>query len=250
MGPDRLVLGAVVHEHAPHVLHQADGADVADQEQHLERAVDEVEGDRAGPQARAARSAGAAAHEDEQTRRAARRSCTPVKPGRARRPCPACGSAGWSRPAGAPPRPRRRPRPPARWAEKDSAEKPFIIDSSSTTPPRRNGQRRKRCRSESERQRSSRTTSSPPGRRQATANERGERIITPSMTAWPPTLQGFGSGLIRSAGARRRRRFAPSGANAHFAVSSAPVPRAASRPYLRLKRSMRPAESTSFCLPV
>jgi hypothetical protein len=39
-------------------------------------------------------------------------------------------------------------------------------------------------------QRSSLTTISPLGRRTAIASEWGERIITPSKIAWPPTLIG------------------------------------------------------------
>jgi hypothetical protein len=43
-------------------------------------------------------------------------------------------------------------------------------------------------------------TIDPFARRQTTANDLGDRIITPSMTAWPPTLSGnFGvtSGTLR-----------------------------------------------------
>src|SRR5690606_9823236 len=72
-------------------------------------------------------------------------------------------------------------------AEKVRAETPLTSDSSRTTAPRKSGQRRRRRPPHTGRQASSLITMAPSGRRHTTVNEDGERIITPSMTAWPPT---------------------------------------------------------------
>jgi len=77
----------------------------------------------------------------------------------------------------------------AAWfAANVSADRPLCRDSTRTTAPRRKGQRRNRSRSQTERQGPSRITRSPFWRRTATAKDRGLRIITPSMTACPPTF--------------------------------------------------------------
>ena len=67
----------------------------------------------------------------------------------------------------------------------------------------------------------------PSGRRTATAQTRGVRIMTPSRTAWPP-MGGLSLRAARHAGGY-------------------PLEARASR---RWKRSTRPPVSTSFCLPV
>ena len=51
VGVDRLVLGAVILEHAAHVGHQPDEAEVAEQDDHLDGAVHGVERHRAGVEA-------------------------------------------------------------------------------------------------------------------------------------------------------------------------------------------------------
>ena len=82
---------------------------------------------------------------------------------------------------------------------------------------------------------SSLITIDPSGRRQTTVKDAGERIITPSMTAWPPTSGRFAS---------------PTAAAASRPTAAYPWPWPLVRPYFLLKRSTRPALSSSFCLPV
>ena len=70
---------------------------------------------------------------------------------------------------------------------------------------------------------------SPSGVRTATAHVVAPRIITPSMTAWPPMYFGC-SEMVRLLDA---------GSAGYFFFA-----------YRLLKRSTRPPVSTSFCLPV
>jgi hypothetical protein len=72
-------------------------------------------------------------------------------------------------------------------AENVSAEMPFHSDSSKTMAPRKNGNRRNLAPAHNGRHASSLMAMLPSGRRHTTVNDRGDRIITPSMTAWPPT---------------------------------------------------------------
>src|SRR5262249_46277625 len=64
---------------------------------------------------------------------------------------------------------------------------PLCMDSNRVTAPRTNGTLARRLLHAAS-QGCSRTTICPPLRRIATAKHLGERIITPSSTAWPPTL--------------------------------------------------------------
>ena len=63
--------------------------------------------------------------------------------------------------------------------------------SPSTTGPRTKGQPSTGQRAARERRGSFFTSISPEGRRTATHRRVGAFIITPSITAWPPTLAGF-----------------------------------------------------------
>jgi hypothetical protein len=75
------------------------------------------------------------------------------------------------------------------WALADmpSALKPMLSDSTSATTPRITGQRSARWRLVQETSGNDRTSIPPSGWRVATAQVETPRIITPSMTAWPPT---------------------------------------------------------------
>ena len=109
------------------------------------------------------------------------------------------------------------------------------------------------------------TTIPPPGGRTAVATAVGQRIMTPSSTAWPPTAgrgraERSSSALVmewvlvlpvRGALARglgrlvRRGRTLGRRLRAALGVASVCVPW-----YLRRNLSTRPAVSMSFCLPV
>ena len=71
-------------------------------------------------------------------------------------------------------------------AEKFNERKPRTSAWIITTAPLTTGQRRTGCMSASAAILWRKTAIRPSGRRTATAIERGERIITPSRTAWPP----------------------------------------------------------------
>ena len=76
--------------------------------------------------------------------------------------------------------------------------------SKSETAPRTTGQPRGLKRRVTEAKGRSRKASVPSGRRTATAMREGERIMTPSMTAWPPTgRNGMGPPDARTAPGRR-----------------------------------------------
>ena len=77
---------------------------------------------------------------------------------------------------------------PDTWAEKDRAFMPYPRDSTRETTPRRKGFFRMGYRSLMLPAGFRSTVISPLGLRTATAIFPGPRIITPSMTAWPPTL--------------------------------------------------------------
>ena len=100
-------------------------------------------------------------------------------------------------------------------------------DSPSATMPRSTGSRSQRRRIATDSASSTVVVMRPSGRRTATAQTRGVRIMTPSRTAWPPI-----GGLPSAPPATR---------------ASYPLEARASR---RWKRSTRPPVSTSFCLPV
>ena len=86
---------------------------------------------------------------------------------------------------------------------------------------------------------------SPSSVRTATAQLDSPRIITPSMTAWPPMYRGwFDDGIVLAPvgglGTREEcQAFFLATLVAFWALA-----------YRRWKRSTRPPVSTSFCLPV
>jgi len=91
----------------------------------------------------------------------------------------------------------------------------------------------------------------PSGMRTATAALVEDRIITPSITAWPPAFSSE-PGRTHASGVSEVPPFSaidsrmpdlPGGGGGYFPVSSL-------RPYFLLYLSTMPAESISFCLPV
>ena len=77
---------------------------------------------------------------------------------------------------------------PAFCADQESALNPSVNASASTKKPRRNGIDAKRFRLVAAGSSLRLASMTPSGRRTATAHEAGARIMTPSMTAWPPTV--------------------------------------------------------------
>ena len=78
---------------------------------------------------------------------------------------------------------------PAFSADHDSARNPSVSDSRRTKTPRMNGDLRSLGTAGHAREaRGVCASMTPSGRRTATAQASGARIITPSMTACPPTL--------------------------------------------------------------
>jgi hypothetical protein len=121
-----------------------------------------------------------------------------------------------------------------------SARKPRESDSASATTPRTTGARAQRRRRADEASGNDSTSIAPLWRRTATAHAEAPRIMTPSMTAWPPM-----------GASRAEDRAMPNGSAGRAARWSEdqaePRWRRAAR---RWKRSTRPPVSTSFCRPV
>src|SRR6266487_4284459 len=82
-------------------------------------------------------------------------------------------------------------------ALKLSAEIPSARVSNSETAPRTTGRPSTRSRRVTDENGFSIRAIEPSGRRTATATRDGERIMTPSMTAWPPTGRK-GMGLLKA----------------------------------------------------
>ena len=77
---------------------------------------------------------------------------------------------------------------PAIFADHESERMPMTRDSTSATVPRRKGFLKTGKRSEKDRTSFDSTEILPSGVRTAVAERPGPRIITPSMTACPPTM--------------------------------------------------------------
>ena len=129
-------------------------------------------------------------------------------------------------------------------ADHERAWKPRFIASISTNMPLRKGTFARGFLAESAGSSFRFASMMPSGRRAATAQASGARIMTPSMTAWPPTdapgdLLNYDSVSASGSGAAST---SASAAGAAFFVEV--------WPYRLRNRSTRPVVSTRICLPV